>query len=352
MVIDFNNLVINNLHPKKEFEKKIIFFLKEWLSDSKMVKVQTSGSTGTPKVFEIEKERMLNSAKMTCDFLSLKEGDSALVCLPVEYISGKMMIVRSMERKLNLYIKTPSSKPLEDVNQEIDFCAMSPLQVENSLEKIHLIKNLIIGGASVSPNLKIKIAQTLKDSNTQTLIYETYGMSETLSHIGLKQIYPVSEDYFSVFENVGISMDERGCLKISAPKLNPEILQTNDLVEIKNFDSAQLDKKKFRFLGRFDNVINSAGLKIFPEQLEGILKKQLSNELAFLGLEDEILGQKLILMIEGEETEELQSQLAILLKEVEDTFSKNHKPKEIYFLKNFPRITNGKLNRKELLNLL
>ncbi|MBU4537404.1 MAG: AMP-binding protein [Weeksellaceae bacterium] len=348
MVIDFSqDIKIQSLFPQTEFEEKVISFLEDWYSDSKTVSVQTSGSTGTPKVFEIEKEKMLSSAKMTCDFLNLKEGDSALVCLPVEYISGKMMIVRSLERKLKLLISSPSIHPLADLDHEVDFCAMSPLQVENSLHKIHFIKNLIIGGAQVSESLKTKIHTQLSSviQPPNSFIYETYGMSETLSHIGLKQIYPNSEEYFSVFEGVIINLDERGCLNISAPKLNSGILQTNDLVELKN-------SRQFKFLGRIDNVINSGGLKIHPEQLENILKKQLSNEVAFLGMKDETLGQKLVLVIEADETDELNSQLKSLLNEVQAVFSKNHLPKEIHFIKNFPRLGNGKLNRKELLNLL
>ncbi|MFY1046936.1 AMP-binding protein [Chryseobacterium sp. GP-SGM7] len=340
MLINFNNLEINNLHPKTEFEKKVFFFIEEWLSDSKTVKVQTSGSTAVPKIFDTEKEKMLNSAEMTCNFLALKNNDTALLCLPIEYISGKMMLVRSIQRKLKLLISEPSLKPLENLHQDIDFCAMTPLQVENSLDKIHLIKNLIIGGAAVSESLKKKIIQMLQLSHSATKIYETYGMSETLSHIALKEIYPQSDNYFTAFENIDISLDERSCLKIFAPKLNSEILQTNDLVEI-------MSKNKFKYLGRIDNVINSGGAKIFPELLETLVKKEIPNEVIFLGIKDESLGQKLILIVEGEDSELINKQLATINYQ-----KKFHKPKEIIFVDKIPRTQNGKVNRKELLNLI
>jgi O-succinylbenzoic acid--CoA ligase len=336
MQTDFNNLNINQLSFETEFEKKIKQFVEEWFSDSTNVKVQTSGSTGMPKIFDIEKNKMINSAEMTCDFLGLKEGNTALICLPVEYISGKMMIVRSIIRKLKLIIVDPALKPVENINDKVDFCAMTPLQVENSLDKLYLIKNLIIGGAAVSESLKSKIAQTFKLSNSQTKIYETYGMSETLSHIGLKQILPEAEDYFTVFENVSISTDERGCLKIFAPNLNSEILQTNDLVEIKN-------DNQFRFLGRIDHVINSGGAKIFPEQLEALVKKEIPNEVVFLGIDDESLGQKLVVIIEGEKSEDVMNTIS------EISFEKNfHKPKDVIFVEKIPRTPNGKVNRLEL----
>ncbi|MFZ4930313.1 AMP-binding protein [Chryseobacterium sp. Mn2064] len=334
MLIDFNNLNTNQLSSHTEFEKKVDFFLQEWLFDKETVNVQTSGSTGTPKIFGIEKKKMINSAIMTCNFLELKKGDKALLCLPVEYISGKMMVVRSWERKLQLIIAEPNLKPVENLNEEIDFCAMTPLQVENSLDKLHWIKNLIIGGAAVSESLKNKIREM--DLGESNRIFETYGMSETLSHIGLKQLMPISEDYFTVFENVSISLDDRGCLKIFAPNVNAEVLQTTDLVEIKN-------DKQFKFLGRIDNVINSGGAKIFPETLETLIKKEISNEAVLMGLPDETLGQKLILAIEGKETEEVKKKISDI------PFEKSfHKPKEIIFISEIPRTPNGKVSRMEL----
>ncbi|SHJ96368.1 AMP-binding protein [Epilithonimonas mollis] len=336
MLIDLSKESDTNRIPSNEFETKVLDFIKEWNSDTKTVKVQTSGSTGIPKIFNIEKSKMMNSADMTCDFLGLKKGDQALLCLPVEYISGKMMVVRSISRQLKLKIVEPSTNPLENLEEEVDFCAMTPLQVENSLEQLHLLKNLIIGGATVSETLKSKISQTLKSSDYRIRIFETYGMSETLSHIALKEIYPKQQEWFNVFEGIDISADERGCLKIFAPKLNPELLQTNDLVEING-------NKQFRFLGRVDNVINSGGAKIFPEELERLVKQKITNESVFLGIDDEKLGQKLLLIIEGEESESLYQKLS----SVNYKFS-FHKPKGIIFVEQIPRTPNGKVNRQEL----
>ncbi|AKK74783.1 AMP-dependent synthetase [Chryseobacterium gallinarum] len=334
MLIDFNNLNINQLSFNTGFEKKVEAFLEEWYSDGNTVKVQTSGSTGTPKIFEIEKNKMINSAVMTCNFLDLKKEDTALLCLPVEYISGKMMIVRSIERKLRLFISEPSLRPLENLKDEIDFCAMTPLQVENSLDKLYLVKNLIIGGAAVSESLKNKIHQM--KLSTSNRIFETYGMSETLSHIALKQLMPEPEEYFTAFENVSVSLDERDCLKIFAPNVNAEVLHTNDLVEIKN-------NNQFRFLGRIDNVINSGGAKIFPEELEALAKREISNEVVFVGVKDESLGQKLLVVIEGSESESVRKIISELPFE-----KKFHRPKEIIFINEMPRTPNGKVNRIEL----
>lgn len=338
MIIDFKELDFNKLKPQNDFEKKMVDFIKEWFSESETVSVQTSGSTGAPKILEMEKSKMLNSAVSTCNFLDLKENETALICLPVEYISGKMMVVRSIVRNLKLKVSNPSINPLNDLHEHVDFCAMTPLQVENSLNKLHLIKKIIIGGAAVSESLKQKIYEKL--NSTETKIYETYGMSETLSHIALKEIFPKEEECFTAFENIEISQDKRGCLKIFAPQLTPEVLQTNDIVEL-------INSRQFKFLGRADNIINSGGAKIFPEELEKIVKQHITNEAVFIGIPDKTLGQKLILAVEGKEDDKINAKVSSL--QFEKSF---HKPKGIIFVDEIPRTPNGKVNRRELLKIL
>lgn len=335
MQVDFNSLEINKLNPNHLFDEKVIHFIQDWFSESKTMQVKTSGSTGAPKTFDIEKEKMRRSAKMTIDFLDLQPQNSALLCLPVEYISGKMMLVRAIENKMKIKIVEPSISPLENLSENIDFCAMTPLQVENSLDKIHLIQKLIVGGAAVSENLKAKIHQafnpTKKEKNN--CIYETYGMSETLSHIALKEIYPKKKSHFHVLKNVKISQNKNGCLEIYAPQIHTEKLQTHDIIQLKN-------EKEFQFLGRIDNIINSGGAKIFPEKLELLVKKEMTNEIIFIGIPDEKLGEKLTLIIEGKENKTLKNKIKNINFE-----RKFHRPKSIIFVDKIPRTENGKVDR-------
>ncbi|NAW51934.1 AMP-binding protein [Elizabethkingia argentiflava] len=340
MLLDFSkNILTDQIIPNNDFQREVLDFLKEWFSDSTTVWVQTSGSTGMPKKFPIEKSKMLNSARMTCDFLDLKEGDTALLCLPIAYISGKMMVVRSLLRKLKLNVVEPSLIPFKNVVGNFTFAAMTPLQVENSLAHLSRIEKLIIGGVAVSELLKRKIFESLLplSEEIKVQVFETYGMSETLSHIGLKQIFPIAEDYFSLFQGIDISQDPRGCLRIEAPMLHPDVLQTHDMVEI-------LNSKQFRFLGRLDHVINSGGAKIFPEQLEALVKRKIPQEVVFLGVMDQQLGHKLVAVIEGAESISLKDQL--LNFKFKYSF---HRPKEIIFISEIPRTPNGKVNRIELL---
>lgn len=322
------------------FEREVLEFVSDWFSESQTVAFQTSGSTGTPKIIHAQKTKMRNSAAMTCSFLGLRKGESALLCLPVEYISGKMMVVRAIENQLQLHVYRPSLSPVSELKEKIVFCAMTPVQVENSLNQIHLFENLIIGGAEVSPNLKEKLRQQLSSSGSICRIYETYGMSETLSHIALKQIFPNEENYFKILPNIAISTNQDCVLQISAPKITDEILQTQDVVELKN-------SQEFRFLGRLGNVINSGGAKIFPEQLEKFIKSTIECEVAVVPKKDLHLGEKVVLMVEASEDSVLKERILKIPFE-----KKFHKPKEILFVEKFPRTPNGKLDRTQLLKMI
>lgn len=324
--LDFSKQIFDELNSEIPWQKNILDFLEEWNSDSDFVSNKTSGSTGIPKEIHLPKSAMKMSAQMTGEFFGLKEGMSALLCMPVNFIAGKMMIVRAMELKLKLYCVEPKSSIKIDFAEEIDFAPMTPMQVENSLEELSKIKILLIGGAPLSEPLR----KSLLEIPTQS--FESYGMTETITHIGLKEI---SEEYFTTLNGISIRKDHRDCLVIQTPYFEEEII-TNDIVELKN-DS------EFKWLGRFDNVINSGGIKLFPEQIEKKLKPFISEEFIITSIPDNLLGEKLILIIE-KETSIFQLPSSIL--------SKYETPKEIHFLKEFPRTESGKIQREKIKDLL
>ncbi|MBQ2216442.1 MAG: AMP-binding protein, partial [Prevotella sp.] len=206
-------------------------FYKEWNNPSDKILVHTSGSTGKPKPIWVEKSRMEASARITCDFLGLQEGDTALLCMSLDFIAGKMMVVRSLVRELELIVSSPSGHPLSDEKwqeigmNDITFAAMVPLQVYNSLqvpkerERLKRIKHLIIGGGAIDDEL----AQALK--TFPNAVWSTYGMTETLSHIALRRLSGNdSSDWYTPFPSVNISLDHDGCLVIDAPLVCPEVL--------------------------------------------------------------------------------------------------------------------------------
>ena len=273
-----------------KFLQDLEAFLQEWHNDDPTVWVHTSGSTGTPKPLQVEKERMMASARLTCSFLGLKEGDSALLCMPLQYIAGKMVVVRSLIAGLRLIPIAPSGHPLKDLKETPTFAAMIPMQVYNTLQvpeeraRLMEIKHLIIGGGAIDDVL----AHELKDFPNH--VWSTYGMTETLSHIALRRLNGTdTSDWYTPFEQVCIRLSEEETLIIHAPNVCPEELKTNDIAEIN-------EEGKFRILGRKDNTINSGGVKIQIEQVESRLKKHLDTPFLISARKDAKFGEIVVLL--------------------------------------------------------
>ena len=271
-------------------------FLEEWHNESPYIRVQTSGSTGEPKPMLVEKRRMLASARRTNDFLGLKPDDTALLCMSLDYIAGKMMVVRSLERGLRLVSVEPSGHPLssDNINDQLDLVAMVPMQVYNSLqvpeerERLKQIKHLIIGGGAIDEAL----AEDLKDFPHD--VWSTYGMTETLSHIALRRINGKdASDWYTPFPSVEVSLSEDGCLVIDAPEVCEDRLVTNDIAELD-------DDGRFRILGRKDNVICSGGIKIQAEEVERLLRPHLRVPYLISKRPDEKFGEVVVLLTEGD----------------------------------------------------
>jgi o-succinylbenzoate---CoA ligase len=335
---ELSEYCIHNLMVKDvpEWEKKIYKFILEWLDDKDYIIQNSSGTTGTSKELHLSKKSMTISAQNTCDFFDIQFGNSAVFCLPVDYIAGKMMIVRAFIGGLNLLITEPTSMPDLTGFGKIDFCAMVPLQLYNSLNSVETIRNikkLIIGGAEIRPELEI----ILHDMPNE--VYGTYGMSETCSHVAIRRLSGNKfERYYKAIPGVTFSVDKRNCLNIKADYLENEV-NTNDVVDL-------IDNHTFRWIGRYDNLINSGGVKIVPEEIETLISKNTGLDCAIIGIPDVQLGMKLILILEKGRSDITPDEIRNLLK---DELPKHVQPKDIIIVDQLPRNSSFKVDRRKLI---
>lgn len=323
------------LQYSKDNLPEVFGFFEELFSKKDNVEIQTSGSTGIPKKIAIRKRYLLNSAKATASYFKLGKKTTALLCLSTDYIAGKMMLVRALVHGWHIDIVEPSAQPLKNRNKNYDFCAMIPLQVRQSIDDLHKIKILIIGGGAVSGTLQQKLQSLL------TQCYATYGMTETVSHVALKKLNHGQQDSFKALPYVSFSTDQRNCLVIDALFLAETILFTNDIVKL-------VSKREFEWLGRYDSIINSGGIKLIPEQIEKKLEHMLPNRFFVCGLPDETLGEKLVLLVEGNSSGDvIQSKVKNL-----DTLQKYEIPKAVFTLEKFVETETGKIQREKTLELV
>tara|TARA_R110002049_G_scaffold98659_1_gene240145 strand:- start:151 stop:1218 length:1068 start_codon:yes stop_codon:yes gene_type:complete len=322
-------------------------FCNDWFSEKESFVQQTSGSTGIPKKIEITRAQMIASAKGTQAFFQTDQSSKLLCCLDPTYIAGKMVLVRALEWNSKIELIEPSSNPLLEINNIPDFVAMVPLQVENSieekssLEKLKSIKHLIIGGAPISAGLKDKLIAN------DIHAFQTYGMTETVSHIALAKIQ-AGELTYHVLPGVEFGIDERNALWVKSTVSKNELVQTNDLVVL-------LDKESFRWLGRIDFVINSGGVKLHPELLESKAESTIHQfyptaSFFFFGMKDVRLGEKLCLAIESAN---INKDVSLdLLKALKKVMNKYEIPKNTFVVSSFTRTNTGKINRPKTIENL
>lgn len=315
-------------------------FFIQWFNDQDQIEVQTSGSTGQPQKMSVKKQYMVNSAKATNNFFDLPAQTTALLCLPATYIAGKLMLVRALVLGWEIDSIRPQSNPLRENKKAYDFCAMTPYQLQHSIAELHRVKKIMVGGGMLSKKLFQRI-QSLPSK-----IYETYAMTETLTHIAARQINGLAElqiPPFQLLDHVSITQDKHQCLIIKAPKVSDKIIHTHDIVEL-------VSPTKFYLKGRLDNVINTGGIKVHPEEVEQQLGPYLDARFFVSGLRDETLGEKVVLFIEGNLSKEELQRLEQRIKE-SSPLHPYQRPKEIFCLPHFMETHSGKIKRQATVDL-
>lgn len=323
-----------------EWEIELFTFLKDWFSISETIEAKTSGSTGKPTAIQLLKQVMIKSALRTIEYFGLKKGNRILLSLPCRYIAGKMMVVRAIVGKMDLITVDPSSEFEFLLNDTFDLGAMVPNQVfkllesESGKKKLIHIRNLLIGGSAIYPTLEAQVSQL------KSRIVSTYGMTETASHIAIRELSGVKRsDVYHCLPGISVTLSETERLQIHLPE-RPEPLQTNDIAEV-------LSPTSFRILGRVDDVIISGGIKYWPQTIEKKLEPFMSGRFVISSLPDEMLGEKIVLVIEGTsiDTKWIQQKASEMLPPFE-------RPKSVIFLANFPQTPNGKIRRNEIKRLI
>lgn len=325
------------------WRRELVAFIQLFLDrDGAPIMQQSSGTTGDPKSYSLSRDAMLKSARRTLDYFDLKAGERALLCLPVHYIAGKMMVVRALVGGLELLLREPSSRPLKGIKEALDFAAMVPLQLEESLQHrdpLDRISRLLMGGGELHPGTRQKLSLLRVPE-----VYESFGMTETYTHFALRRINgPGAEPLFRLLKDVQISTDSRGCLLVKIPGITDGPVYTNDLVEINPGGDG------FTWLGRYDNLINSGGIKIIPELLEDGIRDCLGHECLVLPEADRKLGQRLVLVVEFEGED---PPLETWMKELKTRLSGYEVPKRILTLQALPRNASMKPDRTSVRKLL
>ena len=317
--------------PEMQLQQEVEQFINKWQNDA-LFEIKSSGTTGTPQRFQFSRAQLTLSAQNSIDAFGLDAQTRALLCLPLSSIGGLMLLARALVGDFQLTIQEASARPLANLEEPIDFIALVPTQLQQSLQhdlqKLKAIKQILVGGGELNTDLQ----QACKDAELN--VWLSYGMTETLSHVALKQISPITASCFTALAGIHFS-SKNNCLVIHYPQLQPQPLYTKDLVEV-------LTPTSFRWLGRADHAINSGGFKIIPELLEQKLAGHFQNPFFTAGLPDEKWGQIVVIIFEGSIPSDYLHFDGIGLTTAEI-------PKKYACVPVFKRTSTHKIQRKEIL---
>ncbi len=311
-------------------------FIDEWLDESLYITARTSGSTGAPKAIRLLKADMVTSAISTNRFFNITDKSSMLCPLSADYIAGKMMIVRAMLSGAQLWIEKPGNTPVCQEYGNIDLIAVVPSQVQHLLDNQRILKRLkhvLIGGAAVPSELSHRI--TASGVNA----YVSYGMTETCSHVALRRIGESSDEIYEAMPDISFITDSRGCLIVNSENRSFHSLTTNDIVRL-------IDDRHFVWIGRFDNVINSGGIKVYPEEIEKQIQRLIPEDTEYYisKCRDDKWGEVPVLVLskEVENAKKMLEDIRTIVK------SKAERPAGI-IVRNIEYTSTGKIIRQQFI---
>lgn len=305
-------------------------FIQQWDDSLNYVEVNTSGSTGKPRTLQLSKSLLAKSAERTITHFNLSPGTKAGLCLSLSSIAGKMMVVRSLLANMELHVLPVNKNPLKDLEMALDFNALVPVQAMNYLDQAQPLSQqgvVLIGGAPLNERQFQRISQYFSQA------YQTYGMTETASHVAVRKISHNFKEPYQALEGVTLSVKE-DCLVIHCKEFENGFIQTNDCVQL-------VGEEAFHLLGRRDFVINSGGIKIHPESVEDRLSTLLNEPCLAMPIPDEVWGESVGIVL-------LKTGKIPTLAELKKLYTSNEMPRKFALVDKMITTKTGKIDRPKM----
>jgi O-succinylbenzoic acid--CoA ligase len=304
---------------------------------------KTSGTTGAPKEFSFSRQQVETAIQSTVAYLELMpRQEHILLCLDPNFIAGAMMLLRAKYLDCAITVCKASNNLWQSIaiNHPYTFASFVPPQLVDASfddQKFARIHQVLIGGMSLDERLRSKVV------GKGNQVFLSYGMTETLSHIALKNLN--KPQHYQLIGGNKIAVTPQNTLVITTPFLSHSVI-TNDVAEVFNDGS-------FNVLGRSDFVINSGAYKVNPESIEATIKEhagdfiEAAGNTIIIGVPDKVLGEKVWLLSERKITNESFDQLLEILSKY---LHKYQLPKGFDFYGPFEQTVNGKVSRKQIIN--
>ncbi len=334
-----------------DHERAFWSLIQQWFNPAcRAFSLQTSGSTGSPKSISFSRNWVEEAANAQILALNSYPIDHAWLALPVDRAGGFMLVIRALLAGWNISLLTNRLDPLLELSEEAKqernvVLSLLPAQAVACLnsgsinEAGNCFSLILLGGANVSESLGQQLNAVLPCAMLQT-----YGMTESLSFVALKTL---EDSHFTLISPYKAKEEADTSLTISLPAYWTGLTE-NEHFYLPTNDSVELDvsnQDRFKVLGRLDNLINSGGLKLLPEQLENDLSNLIQDTqitFAIVGVPHEKWGERPVWVFQEPLPDE-----ALWKGWLSQTISRN-RPVAIASIPAFPLSEAGKLKRSIL----
>jgi long-chain acyl-CoA synthetase len=346
--------------------------------------IYTSGSTGFPKGVMMTHQSMVFTSWSLIQYLRLSENDRIMLLLPLAFdyglyqllmaitIGGTLIVEQSFIFVASIYKDIEKYKPTVFPGVPTVYAMMIASNKENgiSFDCIQKVTN-------TAAALPAEFIPDLKKIFPSALIFKMYGLTECkrvcylepelvdLKPDSVGKAIPGTEIFLLSGDGNSVPAGETGILHIRGPhvmvgywkkdELTREMLKPGKLPGEKilcSNDWFRMDEEGFfYFQGRNDDIIKTRGEKVSPVEIENIIYKIYGiKEVAVLGTPDAVMGESVVVFVTTHDGTEINEKA--IQRECMTHLEPFMVPQKVIFMKEMPKSTNGKIDKKELKKVL
>lgn len=333
--------------------------------------IYTSGTTGKPKPATIKFSNIWANSQGSAERLGIDKNDIWMLTLPLYHVGGLSIIFRSCINGTTIFLdyEFNVNRIIDRINKyNITIISLVPnmlrrlLKKDKSSNELSKLRLILLGGDRID----ISLVESCLKLNLQIAI--TYGMTESVSQVATALSSTVYKKPLSVGKSLqGIEVkiiNENGLLcdngqvgelvitgssvidgyyNVSSDKFTDMGFFTGDIGYIDD------DGDIFILQRRVDLII-SGGENIYPSEIETHIKSiERVQDACVIGIDDIKWGQIPVVLVQTDNDMNLEE---IIISSCKENLAPYKIPKKIYFVKEFPRNSLGKLNRLEIRRLL
>lgn len=341
--------------------------------------IYTSGSTGEPKGVMHTHRSMLAASQSINSYLQNSANDIVLSALPLAFDYGLYQIIMMAAVGGTLILEKDFVLPSRFLklieNEKPTAVPLVPSMVP-LLSQFQLLKPYNLSSVRYVTNtgaaLMGKHIETIQQLFSNAQLFSMYGVTESkrCTYLPPEDLYrkpgsigiaiPGTEMWIAGESGEKLGPHEIGEIVVrgqtvmrgywrkpeaTAKRLKPGLIPGESILHTGDFGHID-EEGYFYFYGRVDEVIKSRGMKVSPKEIETIINTHDSViETAAIGIDHEQFGQAIVLFVS---TQDSNLQPQILEAFCKANLQAHQQAIDIVILKNLPKTSNGKLNKRQL----